>query len=165
MAMNGSGGWLIEGADLRFTANSLHPQGYITPFHPIIEANTNIGVTAQVALGGTIRNVTIVQEGYLNAKNDSLKGIVVNENNPDIRVEGAAYYAPDYKAPTVSNGAVGLNSTGLNTGVDGMLVVGKSQPGHANIFVQRGSGRNCSAQVVEGCMVGTSPGRPPQAPR
>jgi hypothetical protein len=151
MAMNGSGGWLIEGADLRFTTGSLHPQGYVTPFHPIIEANTNIGVTSQVSLGGTIRNATIVQEGYLNAKNDSLKGIVVNQNNPAIRIEGAAYYAPDYKAPTVSNGAVGLNSTGLKTVVDGMLVIGQSQPGMANIFVQRGSGQNCSALVVEGC--------------
>jgi hypothetical protein len=154
MAMNGSGGWVIDGADLRFTPNSLHPEAYITPFHPIIEASTNIGVTAQVALGGTIRNITIVQEGYLNAKNDSLKGIVVNQNNPDIRIEGAAYYAPDYKAPSVSNGAVGLNSTGLNTMVDGMLVIGKPEPGQANIFVQRGSGQNCSAQVVEGCSIG-----------
>jgi hypothetical protein len=154
MAMNGSGAWLIEGADLRFTANSLHPEGYTTPFHPIIEANTNIGVTPQVALGGTIRKVTIIQEGYLNAKNDSLKGIVVNENNPDVRIEGAAYYAPDYKAPSVSNGAVGLNSTGLNTVVDGMLVVGRPQPGQANIFIQRGTGRNCSADVIEGCDVG-----------
>jgi hypothetical protein len=166
MAMNGSGGWLIEGADLRFTANSLHPQGYVTPFHPIVEANTNIGVTPLVALGGTIRNVTIVQDGYLNAKNDTLRGIVVNQNNPDIRIEGVAYYAPDYKAPTVANGADGLNSTGRNTVVDGMLVVGKVRPGRANIFVQRGSGQNCSAQVVEGyCETGPVAGAQPEAPK
>ena len=165
MSMNGSGSWLIEGADLRFTANSLHPQGYVTPFHPVIDANTNIGITSQVSLGGTIRKITIVQEGYLNAKNDSLRGIVVNENNPQIRIEDAAYYAPDYKAPTASTGAVGLNSTGLDTVVDGMLVVGKAQPGQANIFVQRGSGRNCSAQVVEGCAAGTPPGRTTRVPQ
>jgi hypothetical protein len=165
MSMNGSGGWLIEGADLRFTPNSLHPQGCVTPFHPIIEANTNTGITAQVALGGTIRHVTMVQEGYLNAKNDSLKGIVVNQNNPDIRIEGASYYAPDYKAPTVSNGAMGLNSTGLDTVVDGMLVVGRPQPGQANIFVQRGRGRNCSAQVLEGCDRGTFSEQPTRGPR
>lgn len=165
MAMNGSGGWLIEGADLRFTTNSLHAEGYVTPFHPIIEASTNIGVTPQVALGGTIRSVTLVQDHYLNARNDSLKGIVVNENNPHVRIEGVAYYAPDYKAPTISNGAMGLNSTGLNTSVDGMLVVGKPQPGQANIFVQRGSGRNCSAHVVEGCAVKTVSERPTGVPR
>jgi hypothetical protein len=118
-----------------------------------------------VALGGTIRNVTIVQEGYLNARHDTLKGIVVNQNNPNIRIEGVAYYAPDYKAPTVANGAMGLNSTGVKTVVEGMLVVGKPQPGQANIFIQRGSGQNCSAQVVEGCALGMAPGRPAQAPQ
>jgi len=151
MAMNGSGGWLIQDANLRFTANSLHPQGYVTPFHPIIEANTNIGVTPQVALGGTIRNATMVQKGYVSAKNDTLKGIVINENNPHIRVEHSAYYAPDYKAPTVANGAMGVNSTGLDTFIDGMVVVGKPQPGRQNIFIQRGGGKNCTAQVVYGC--------------
>ncbi len=162
MAMNGSGGWLIQDANLRFTANSLHPQGYVTPFHPIIEANTNIGVTPQVALGGTIRNATMVQKGYVNAKNDTLKGIVINENNPHIRVEHSAYYAPDYKTPTVANGAMGVNSTGLDTFIDGMVVVGKPQPGRQNIFIQRGGGKNCTAQVVYGCE--TTPARTKNEP-
>jgi hypothetical protein len=160
MAVNVAGGWLIEGADLRFTAKSLHPDGYVTPFHPIIDVNTNAGKNAQVTLGGTIRSVTMVQEGYLNAKNDSLRGIVVNEHNPDIHVDGAAYYAPDYRAPSVLNGAVGLNSTGLNTRVDGMLVIGKPKPGQANLFIQRGTGQNCSALVVSGCSTAIIPGRP-----
>ena len=157
-AMNGSGGWMIVDADLRFTANSLPPESDrngASPWHPIININTNIGVTPQVALGGTIRNATILQSGYVNANNDSLTGIVINDHNPDIRVEGAAYYAPDYKSPTVSAGALGLNSTGPNTSVNGALVVGKPQPGRANIFVQKGSGQNCSAEVVEGCSRGS----------
>ncbi len=156
-AMNGSGGWMIVDADLRFTADSLHPESdrySASPWHPVININTNIGVTPQVGLGGTIRNATIIQAGYVSANNDSLKGIVVNDKNPDIRVEGAAYYAPDYNASTVSNGAMGLDSVGPSTTVNGMLVVGKPQPGRANIFVQKGSGQNCSAEVVEGCARG-----------
>jgi hypothetical protein len=35
-----------------------------------------------------------------------------------------------------------------------MLVVGKPQPGRANIMVQKGSGQNCSGEVVEGCSRG-----------
>jgi hypothetical protein len=91
------------------------------------------------------------QKGYVNDRNDTLQGIIVNADNPNIRIETVAYYAPDYKKPTVSNGAVGLNSTGLNTIVDGMLVVGRPEPGRANIFIQRGRGENCSARVIVGC--------------
>jgi len=46
---------------------------------------------------------------------------------------------------------MGVNSTGLDTFIDGMVVVGKPQPGRQNIFIQRGGGKNCTAQVVYGC--------------
>jgi hypothetical protein len=154
LAMNASGGWLIEDANLVFTANSLHPESdshSASPHQPIINVNTNVGVTAQVAKGGTIRNVKLIQKGYINKGNDSLRGIVVNENNPNIRIENAYYYAPDYRKPSVANGAIGLNSTGINTTVDGMVVVGSPEPGRANVFIQRGRGENCAAQVSEGC--------------
>jgi hypothetical protein len=106
----------------------------------------------------------MIQEGYINANDDSLRGIVVNEFNPDIKIEGSVYYAPDYKAPSVIHGAVGLNSIGLRTVVDGMFVVGKPIPGHANIFIQRGSGQNCSGEVVQGCARGTFSGKLPPLP-
>ena len=157
-AMNGSGGWLIDGADLRFTAGSLPPESdryAASPWHPIININTNIGVTPQTSMGGTIRNTTIIQSGYLSPNNDSLQGIVVNAQNPNVRIEGAAYYAPDYKSPTVSNGALGLNSTGPSTTVNGMQVLGGPQPGRANIFIMHGGGVNCAAEVVEGCNSGS----------
>jgi hypothetical protein len=154
MAVNGSGGWLIEDAQLEFTANSLHPESdplATSAHHPIINVNTNIGVTAQVAKGGTIRNAKLVQRGYVSVRNDSLKGIVVNENNPNVRIENAYYAAPDYRKSSISNGAMGLNSTGLHTSVSGMTVMGAPEPGRQNIFIQRGRGENCSAQVVHGC--------------
>jgi hypothetical protein len=154
MSMNGSGGWLIEDADLRYTKMCLHPDSdrmAASPFHGAINVNTAIGVTPQVAKGGTIRNVKIIQEGYLNAQNDSLKGIIVNQNNPDVRIERVEYVAPDYKAPTKANGAMALDATGLNTTVKDMKVVGRPQPGRPNIFIQRGRGQNCVAEVIEGC--------------
>jgi hypothetical protein len=157
-AMNGSGGWIIADADLRFTPMSLHPESdrhQASPWHAVINVNTNIGVTPQVALGGTIRNVTMIQAGYLNANNDSLKGININDHNPNIRVEGIAYYAPDYKAPTVSNGAMGLFSTGPSTNVSGLQVIGKVGHGWGNILITHGSGVNCSGEVVEGCSRGS----------
>jgi hypothetical protein len=156
VAMNGAGGWLIDGADLRFTHNSLSPESdriAASPSHSIININHGF-VTPQLALGGTIRNTTIIQVGYVNANNDTLKGVNVNDQNPNIRVEGLAYYAPDYRPGSVSNGPLGMNSTGPSTTVNGVQVIGKPQPGRANIFIMHGSGQNCSGQVVEGCSKG-----------
>jgi hypothetical protein len=91
----------------------------------------------------------------VNRNRDTLKGIVVNESNPDIKIEHSEYYGPDYREPTVTWGPIGLNSTGVRTSVDGMVVVGRPRPGQANIFVRRGGGTNCSAPVVAGgCEVG-----------
>lgn len=150
-AMNGSGGWFIVDSEIRVTANSLGSEGAVTPFHPIIDITTNIGVTPQVAAGGTIRNVRMIQEGYVNAANDTLAGILVLENNPNIRVESSSYSAPDYRPTGITYGAVGLNSKGPNTTVNGMRVVGKSIPHIPNIIIERGSGQNCVAENVRGC--------------
>jgi hypothetical protein len=152
MAMNSSGGWLIEDAVLRFTAKSLHPESdqlAASPHHGAINVATNAGNLPQIAMGGTIRRVIIWQEGYLNAKNDTIQGIIVNAENPDIRIENVAYYAPDYKSGTSAEGARGLNSTGLNTTVKNMLVVGRAV--RDNIFIQRGTGDGCVARVIVGC--------------
>ena len=152
-AMNGSGGWFIVDSELRLTANSLLPGLAVTPFHPIIDVSSNVGITPQVSMGGTIRNVTMIQEGYVNAANDTLGGILIHENNPDIRVESSSYSAPDYQPGPggTTYGAIGLNSKGPNTTVNGMQVTGSAISHLANIIVERGSGQNCVAQVVLGC--------------
>jgi hypothetical protein len=150
-AMNGAGGWHIVDTELRVTANSLMPEAAVTPFHPIIDVSSNVGVTPQVSMGGTIRNVTMIQEGYVNAANDTLGGIYINADNPDIRVESSSYSAPDYVPGGTTYGAIGLNSKGANTTVNGMRVTGTAIPHLANIIIERGSGQNCSAQVVIGC--------------
>jgi hypothetical protein len=152
-AVNGSGGWLIVDSELRYTPNSLLPGGAVTPSHPMIDVSSNVGITPQVSMGGTIRNVTMIQEGYVNAANDTLGGILIHDTNPDIRVESSSYSAPDYQ-PGPGNstyGAIGLNSKGPNTTVNGMQVTGTAIPHLANIIVERGSGQNCVAQVVLGC--------------
>jgi len=153
-AFNGSGLWLLTDADLRFTANSLHPESdplAASYSQEIVHVDTNAGITPQTSAGGIIRNVTITQEDYLNAAGDNLIGIYVNENNPNIRIENSRYSAPDYKDTSAAYGALGLYSKGLNTTVNGMTVIGKARPQYPNIVLERGSGQGCSAQVVQGC--------------
>lgn len=152
-AMNGSGGWFIVDSELRVTSNSLVSGSAVTPAHPMIDISSNVGITPQASMGGTIRNVTMIQEGYINASNDTLGGILIHANNPDIRVESSSYSAPDY-SPAPGNttfGAIGLNSKGANTTVNGMRVTGTAIPHLANIIVERGSGQGCVAAVVRGC--------------
>jgi hypothetical protein len=150
-AMNGSGGWHIVDTELRVTANSLGAGGAVNPFHPLIDITTNIGVTPHVSMGGTIRNVTMIQEGYVNAANETLGGILIQATVPDIRIESSSYSAPDYLPTGITYGAIGLNSKGANTTVNGMRVTGKAVPHLANIIIERGSGQNCVAEVVIGC--------------
>ena len=126
-------------------------EGAVTPFHPIIDVSSNIGVTPQASMGGTIRNVTMVQDGYVNAANDTLAGILIQQSNPDIRIESSSYSAPDYRRGVSYYGAIGLHSKGANTTVNGMRVTGKAIPHLANINIERGSGQGCVAEVVVGC--------------
>ena len=77
-AMNGSGGWLIDDADLRFTANSLPPESDRYAASPGIRSSTSTRTSAsrrRPTMGGTIRNMTMIQDGYVNAANDTLGGI------------------------------------------------------------------------------------------
>jgi hypothetical protein len=150
-AMNGAGGWFIVDSELRFTANSLVPGGAATPAHPIVDITSNIGVTPQVSMGGTIRNLRMIQEGYVNAANDTLGGIRIQANNPDIRIESSFYSSPDYLPTGITYGAIGLDSKGSNTTVNGMQVVGTAIPHLANINLERGSGQGCIGLVVRGC--------------
>jgi len=148
MSMNDAGGWLIEDAEITIEADSQFSAAF-NAANPIININTNIG-DDHVAAGGTIDNLTMLQEGYVNAQNDSLRGIVINVGNPNITVQGGICTAPDYAAPSGQGGSVGLLSTGLNTNVDGLTVVGASGNGYANISVENGSVTNCTADLIDG---------------
>jgi hypothetical protein len=151
-AMNGSGGWFIVDTELRVTPNSLVPGGAVNTAYQLIVVTANIGVTPQVGLGGTIRNVTMIQEGYVNAFNDTLGGILIEATNPNVRVESSSYSAPDYSpAPGGTTfGAIGLNSKAVTT-VNGMRVTGTAIPHLANIILERGGGQGCVAAAVIGC--------------
>jgi hypothetical protein len=124
-AMNSAGNFLIQDARLTITPMSQHPDKAFSEQNPLININSNIDPNNPYhALGGTVRNATLMQEGYINTSNDILRGIVINANNPNIRVEGGYYSAPNWAAPSQLNGPNGVNATGQNTTVDGMRVVG-----------------------------------------
>jgi hypothetical protein len=147
-SFNNAGNWTIEDPVITVEANSQ----FSPAFHesgPIININSNFG-TSNVSGGGVITNPIIVQEGYINAANDSLQAIVVNLTNPNITINGGTITAPDYLAPSARFGAVGLLSVGPSTDVTGLTVIGLPRPGSANIRVDNGSITNCTATVIDG---------------
>jgi hypothetical protein len=152
IAMNSAGNFLIQDARLTVEAMSQHPDRAFSEYNPLININSNIDAAhPYLVLGGTINNATIIHEGYINANKDLLRGIVVNVNNPSISISGGLYQAPDYQMPSRLNGPNGVTSSGTNTVVDGMKVVGTVStnlyPG-ANILVEDGIVVNCIADTI-----------------
>lgn len=150
-AMNSSGNFFIDSALLLVDEFSQHPDRAFSAANPMININSNIGYHPYVELGGTIRNATMIQHGYINRNNDSLPGIVVNTLNVNVLVDGGVYEAPDYRRPSKGAGARGLTSTAEYITVEGFRVVGRSYgPGihGANIGFWKGIVRDCVADVV-----------------
>jgi hypothetical protein len=149
-AANGAGGFLFENLTLRIRAGANNGNTWFSVHNPMVNINTNIGLK-NVDLGGTLRNVTMIQEGYvdtLGGKHDTLKGIVVNNRNPNITILGGRYEAPDYRAPSVMHGGMGIDSTGANLVVDGFRVEGRTDGSWGNINVTSGVIRNCTATTI-----------------
>jgi hypothetical protein len=152
MSSNGSGGFLIDSPELYITANAFHPESdpiAASVFEPIININTNIGVTSFVAQGGTIRNARMIQEGKING-HDNLMGIVVNSNNPNIRIEGGYFQAPDHTPGGLTRGTQAINSTATSNPpiIDGFVAVGRSGKSGAeqfNVYNLFGAIKSCVA--------------------
>lgn len=151
ISMNDAGNWLVQDGTITVTALSQHPtDGAFSHQNPLFNVNTNIGAV-YAPLGGTITNLTLLQEGYINAANDTLKGIVVNANNPNIVVTGGVYQAPNWAAPSTLNGPNGLNSVGAGLVVNGFQVIGTVNTAiHplGNIRATQGAISNCIADVI-----------------
>lgn len=150
MSSNSSGDFTFEDCELTIEASSQINEAAFSRNNPIIGVNSNIDPDDPVMLlGGVISNAIIVQEGYINADDDSLMGIVVNADNPNVTITGGSYTAPDYSPGTNTYGAVGINSTGDNTDVTGFTVVGVAQheataSGYRNIQLTGGGGSSAS---------------------
>jgi hypothetical protein len=147
-SFNNAGDWTIEDPVITIEANAQFSSAFASS-GPIININSNFG-TSNVSSGGVITNPIILQQGYINASNDSLQAIVVNLTNPNITITGGTITAPDYAAPSTMFGAVGLLSVGVNTNVSNLTVIGQPRSGSANIRVDDGSITNCTASVIDG---------------
>jgi hypothetical protein len=152
-SMNSTGNFMIDSPNVTIKASS---QFDIMSFHfqnPIFNINSNIKPPNEAMLmGGLIRNVSLICEGYINVNNDLLRGVVINEENPNVTIDGGVMIYPDYAAPSSMPGACGVNSTGPNTQVRNLTVIGIVNPDNspgANIAVANGTVTNCGAGRIK----------------
>ena len=132
ISSNSSGNFLFDSPNLTITPNSQLSTVSFSPYNPIININSNIQPPSQSVLaGGVIRNPMIHEVGPINAQNDVLRAIVVNLNNPNVKIigeypsgRGGTITLPGWQPPSKLQGAVGVNSTGQTTIVSGIRVIG-----------------------------------------
>jgi hypothetical protein len=151
MAVNSAEDFLFKDAKITIRAGSNYDNAWFSVGTPIVSVSTNVR-GGSAALGGLIDNITMIQEGFVNGpgdhNQDSLIGIVVNKNNPNVTIRGGSYSAPDYHTPTAMHGAFGINSTGDNLLVDGFRVIGKADPKWGNISFTAGIVKNCVVDQI-----------------
>ena len=149
---NSAGNFLYRNIRIVVLPGSQPVDRSFSEYESMFNVGNNFGYTNYLAQGGRIENVQMIQTGYINSDHDTLKGVSINENNPNVTVVGGSYSSPDYTPPTKLWGALGLDSTGLNTVVDGFRVVGavdgRQFDGYANINLYDGVVRNSVADRI-----------------
>ncbi len=153
-AMNTAGNFLIQDAHITIKPMSQFGGDDLSWHHlnPLININSNLDPSSALnSLGGRIVNLTLIQESYVNDRNDTLKSIVVNARNPNIIIQGGYIQTPDYKGPSEIYAGSGVISTAQNVKVDGLRVVGggignRGYPG-ANIYLAHGTLKSCVADM------------------
>lgn len=131
---------IVSGSGTSWVVNNSQNVGPIT-IHSLNPA---------LALGGTVRRPTVIQQGLYDNTN-ILLAISVNVDNPNIVIEGSysptAYgkgclQAPDWQSSMTNNGAQGIINDGTNLIVRNMRIIGRpggSFNGRNNIYNQLGS--------------------------
>jgi hypothetical protein len=150
MAMNSSDNFVIDGLNLTLTPTAIID--FVGTDNPIVNINTNIGTATPI--GGQILNTTINQQAVLGANNDTLIGISVNALNPNITIDGGTITLPNYTAPSTLHGALAVNTTGINTSVKNLMVIGTIKPasGYGNLTFSGSNG--CYQNVTVSSIVG-----------
>jgi hypothetical protein len=113
LSMNGSGGYLIEDNTQTFTAQSFYEANMINRGNPCFALTDAIGVVYQHS-GGTIRNHTITQNGFIGLGNWSAIGLKVSDNHWNVVVDNFVNSAPNYQDGAPMLGAQAIDSSGLN---------------------------------------------------
>jgi hypothetical protein len=147
---NSSGNFLLDGFSLTVTAGSKFDESSFSHRNPSVDINSNIRPpNAAMPMGGTIKDVKITVQGPIDAFGNLLKGIVINDQNSNVTVNGGIITYPN-GTPGAEIGPFGVISTGTNTVVRNLTVTGKpANSWEANIDVHNGIVSDCRAERIK----------------
>jgi len=125
----------IDDLYIRLAAGSAHLRDML--YNPMVNLNLNVdtqqGSELPPGAGGTYKNVTMIQDGYIGAdptwgKWFMASGINVDPRTSDLNVVGGSFWVPDVTSDnlTKAGGVTGVNNYGGNKNVvvDGFLSCG-----------------------------------------
>jgi hypothetical protein len=155
MSINTCDAWQVINPSITIMPNSQISQTSFGRDGPVIVVSNIIGGLS-ISNGGILTNPTIYIQGYINAGNDELAGIIVGSPEVvNVRIVGGSYRGLDYAAPSTLMGPQGIRSTGLNTQVScftciGQIATGTASVDRANIGVDNGSISYCRGKSIFG---------------
>ena len=169
-SLNSSGLWYLDSPVCIVGPNTQYNDLSFSYRNPIVNVNSNISPpNPTISQGGTIYNMHISMPLPINANKDILPGIIVNADNPNVSVlsdytsvnTGAApglIVMGNYQPPSAAFGAAAVISTGVNTTVRGIRVIGTADSpfGYTNIFCNASGNSivNCVADTITGNATG-----------
>lgn len=156
---NTAGGFTWIDCYTDIDALSRYSNNSINVLEPVFNANSNIDPSDPVAQqGGLIQDLRITFNGYVDANNNLLKAIIINEGNPKIRIIGTSYAKALIEGPDFIGGSlygVHIGSTGAETYIEGYRVkgtansaTGSAQGGNINLDGSGSSVINCVADNI-----------------
>jgi hypothetical protein len=112
---NSSGNFLLDGFTLKVTTKAQFDGKSFHHLNPLVNINSNIQPPNDAMLmGGAIKNIYITVEGPIDAIGNLAKGIVINDNIPNMTVDGGTIRYPD-GLPNAEVQPYGLRSEGDNS--------------------------------------------------
>ncbi len=153
-ALNSAGACILDHPRVIVSARSQLSALSFSKMDPMINVNTNIPQNKGMS-GNAILNAVLVQKGYINADNDTLKGITVSGASFDTVIKGGSYAAPDYASPSKLGGPQAIiadDGESRNTMVSSFRALGTTADiHHPNIHVRSGKVSGCQAPRI-GCL-------------
>jgi hypothetical protein len=147
---NASTDVFLESMDFTIEAGCAgHPGGSFSVLNPVININTNTGTPPSPQAPTRAFNISVIQEGYVDADDNILRGFVVNTQNENVSIFDSDFVSPDYSVSSTFawlGGAV--ESTGPDAYVENVSASGAVKVGKFNIYVTDGAVKNCTAGAI-----------------
>jgi hypothetical protein len=144
---NSASNTIYEDLHIIITANSQLDAQSFSADNPIFNMNANISGGMPTECGTIMHPFSVVQQGYINAANDSLTTVSVSSSNANFSIIGdypisasGCFQAPNYAGTNPFRG-IGVRNDGTTTTISGIRIIGHADyaGGVGNIQSEGGS--------------------------